>query len=521
MITNLPISIWSRRFFWLVLIFALAIRSAPMAVALAEGEEDGGAPWQAPFVDGDGDPTTDGYRAEQVMVRLAPGTDLAAFNARNGTSLLAEITSRNIYLLQLPSGSDEATSEGVLGDDPDVVWAELNFASQAPEGRPRNFFVTGASDETSYSGQYASDLLGLDAAHACGTGTGVVVAVIDTGVDAAHPALAGRVLGSGWNAFENSPDTSDVGNGVDDDDDGSVDEMTGHGTHVAGVVAQVAPDAAILPIKALDSDGVGDAFFLAEGIYYAIDSGASVINLSLSSTQNTRVVAEAVAAAAASGIVVAAAAGNLDRPQPPEYPAIDANALGIAATDASDLKSAFSNYNSALDISAPGTDIVSTMPGGGYAYWSGTSMATPFVSGAAALVIGAGMGARDQLAQTSVPLDGLNPSYGGLLGAGRIDAAAAVGCGTNATTDANTSNVTTTASGTSEATETTTGTAVIVGTNGDGANCRIDASSEADVITVVPEGTTVDLAGDLVGEWQPITCDDVLGYVHSQYLSYG
>ncbi|MDP9366918.1 MAG: S8 family serine peptidase [Chloroflexota bacterium] len=516
MTTNLSIPASLRPLLFLSLAFALALGSTPVALAFQEGEQDGGNPWQVPFVDSDGDPTTDGYRAEQVIVRLRPGADLATFNARNGTTELAAIPSRSIYLLQLPSGSDEATSEGLLGVDPDVVWAELNFASQAPEGRPRNFFVTGASDETSYTGQYASDLLGLDAAHACGTGSGVVVAVIDTGVDAAHPALAGRVLGSGWNVFENSPDTSDVGNGVDDDDDGSVDEMTGHGTHVSGIIGQVAPDTAILPVKALDSDGVGDAFFLAAGIYYAIDSGASVINLSLSSTQNTRVVAEAVAEAASAGIVVTAAAGNLDRAQPPEYPAVDDNALGVAATDASDLKSAFSNYQGALDISAPGTDIVSAIPGGGYAYWSGTSMATPFVSGAAALVIGAGMGGREQLVQTAAPLDGLNPSYAGLLGAGRVDAAAAVGCGTSATTTETSESTTVT----SETTETTAGTAVIAGTGGDGANCRVEANSEAELITVVPEGTTVDLAGDLVGEWQPITCDASPGYVHSQYLSY-
>ncbi len=365
MTTNLSLPAWLRPLLCLSLALALALGSTPVVLALQENEteEDGDQPWQAEIIDTDGDETTDGYRAEQAIVRLAPGADLAAFNARHETSVLAEITTRNIYLLQLPSGSDEATAEGVLGDDPDIMWSELNFASQVPEGRPGNFFVTGASDEISYTGQYASDLLGLDAAHVCGTGSGVVVAVIDTGVDAAHPALAGRVLG-GWNVFENSPDTSDVGNGVDDDDDGNVDEMTGHGTHVSGIIAQVAPDTAMLPVKALDSDGVGDAFFLATGIYYAIDSGASVINLSLSSTQNTRVVAEAVSEAASAGIAVAAAAGNLGRAQPPEYPAVDDNAIGVAATDASDVKSVFSNYQGALDISAPGTDIVSAIPGG-------------------------------------------------------------------------------------------------------------------------------------------------------------
>jgi thermitase len=517
MMANLFPSWWLRLILTIAFTVALIAPSPLTTFAAQESEVDGASPWQAPIVDNDGDETTDGYRAEQVIVRLVPGVDEAAFNARYGTTILASIPSRNIHLLQLPSGADEVESEGVLGDDPDVVWAELNFASQAPEGRPRNFFVSGWADEASYTGQYASGLLGLDAARACSTGGGVLVAVVDTGIDATHPALSGLV-GSGWNVFVSSADVSDIGNGVDDDGDGSVDEMTGHGTHVAGMIAQVAPGAVILPIKSLDSDGVGDAFFLAAAIYHAIDSGAAVINLSLGSTHSAWVVEEAVAEAVGAGIVVTAAAGNLNRAEPAEYPAAGGNALGVAATDANDLKSDFSNYHPILTISAPGTEIVSAVPGG-YASWSGTSMATPFVSGAAALVLDAysgGVGVRDQLAQTATPIDEVNPGYGGLLGAGRLDVAAAVGCGATSTVpdtseaDANTS----------EMTIESTGSAIVADTDGDGANCRAEASTDAAIIAVLPEGTVVDLAGEPVGEWQPVFCGDSIGYVHTQFLSY-
>lgn len=512
---------------WLRMIFAIAftialIGPSPLMAFTAQEAVEGAPPWQAPIVDNDGDETTDGFRAEQVIVRLVPGADETAFNARYGTTTLASIPSRNIHLLQLPSGADEVESEGVFGDDPDVVWAELNFANQAPEGRPRNFFVSGWADEASYTGQYASGLLGLEAAHACSTGGGVLVAVIDTGVDASHPALSGLV-GSGWNVFEGSADVGDVGNGVDDDGDGLVDEMTGHGTHVAGIIAQVAPGAVLLPIKALDSDGVGDAFFLAAAIYHAIDSAAAVINLSLGSTYSARVVEEAVSEAAGAGTVVTAAAGNQNRSEPPEYPAAGGNALGVAATDANDVKSYFSNYHPSLAISAPGTEIVSTIPGG-YGSWSGTSMATPFVSGASALVLDAysgRVGVWNQLAQTAVPIDEINLGYARLLGAGRLDVAAAVGCGTTSTTT-DTSDTTGT-SDTTETSETTiesTGSAVVVDTDGDGVNCRAEASADAAIIAVLPEDAVVDLAGEPIGEWQPVFCGDSIGYVHTQYLSY-
>ena len=258
------------------------------------------------------------------------------------------------------------------------------------------------------------------------------MAVLDTGVDPTHPDLVGRVV-PGWNALTGGATSDDTGNDRDDDGDDQVDEMTGHGTHVAGIIAQVAPGARIMPVKVLDSDGVGDAFYVAAGVFHALDNGADVINLSLGSTRDTRIVADAVGEAVAGGIVVVAAAGNFDRDQPVEFPAATAGVIGVAATDAGDRTAPFSNYGDHLLVSAPGTDIVSAAPGGGTAVWSGTSMATPFVAGSAALLVAAypdwhvpTVVAR--LALSAAPLDAANPDYAGLLGAGRIDTAAAIGC---------------------------------------------------------------------------------------------
>ncbi len=488
----------------------------------AEGEGTSGEGEEGEFdrsaiVDDDGDPTTDGYRADQAIVRLTAGADIGAYNERHDTRVISAIPARNVYLLQLPAGSDEPTYVGALSANPDTVWAELNFIGQAPEGRPGRFFVSGTPASSDPTAAYAPSLIGVEDAWTCTTGAGVTVAVLDTGVDASHPALAGRVSGGGWNVLENSPGAGDLGNGIDDDGDGYVDEMTGHGTHVSGIVAQAAPDAAILPIKALDSDGVGDAFYLAAGLYYALDNGADVINLSLGSTYDARVVAEATGEVTAAGAVVVAAAGNADRQNPAEYPATGGDALGVASTNGQDLKSGFSNYHPVLTISSPGSDIVSAFPGGGYVSWSGTSMATPWVSGAAALLLGEdpglGMsGVAGRLNAAAVSLNGSNPNYTGLLGAGRLDAGAAVGCGSGGTSS-------TQSTGT-DGGATSTGTATVANTGGVGANCRAAADPAAKVLTVLPEGSEVSLAGDVTGEWQPVTCAGATGYVSTAFLSY-
>ena len=244
-------------------------------------------------------------------------------------------------------------------------------------------------------------------------GAGVTVAVLDTGTKLDHPDLAPNV----WTNFGEVP-----GNGLDDDHNGFVDDVhgvdlttaaaqqrldddSGHGTHVAGIVAAtangtgvvgVAPRARIMTVKVMDAHEVGTTGGVADGIRYAAANGARIINLSLEADADDPRLGDAIAAAGAAGALVVAAAGNHGRDidARPSYPAaIPApNLLAVAATtpqDGRDIAS-FSNYGAlTVQLAAPGDQILSTAPVGGYQHLSGTSMAAPMVSGVAALVASA------------------------------------------------------------------------------------------------------------------------------------
>jgi subtilisin family serine protease len=259
------------------------------------------------------------------------------------------------------------------------------------------------------------------------------VAVVDTGVQLDHPQLEENFEGAPrYDFVEDDRNPTDRAVGLDADGDGIKDEMVGHGTHVAGIVDLVAPAAKIMPLRVLDSEGRGNSFAIAKAVYYAKSNEADVINLSLGSSRRSAVLQGAINDATKGGVLVAAAAGNSDS-SAPHYPAagngLTASADGLAAVTAVDKfqkKSDYANYGSWVDITAPGDGIRSTFPESIYANWSGTSMATPFVSGQAALI----QARYDSLAPSDVekrirasaqPLTLLNPTYVGMLGAGEAN----------------------------------------------------------------------------------------------------
>jgi hypothetical protein len=212
-------------------------------------------------------------------------------------------------------------------------------------------------------------------------GNGVDIYILDTGTDAAHPALGGRVL-TGQSFVDGEPIANADGHG--------------HGTHVAGTAAGnpygIARAATIIPVKVLSNAGWGYWSWVIAGFdWVAAEKAArnrpAVINASLAGGTYAPV-NDAVGRAVAAGVVVAVAAGNANWDACTYSPASAPSAITVGATDSSDVRAGFSNWGSCLDIFAPGVGILSSLPGGSQAAWSGTSMASPHVAGAAALILG-------------------------------------------------------------------------------------------------------------------------------------
>jgi type VII secretion-associated serine protease mycosin len=229
--------------------------------------------------------------------------------------------------------------------------------------------------------QWALDATSFEPSWPTTDGSGAVVAVVDSGVQADHEDLAGSVL-PGWDAIANRS--------------GGTTDPHGHGTHVSGIIAAVtgngrgiagaAPGVQILPVRVLGPTDSGNMSDVVEGIIWAADHGADVINLSLGSSTRSTTEERAIRYAVKKGAVVVASAGNeAQKGNAPIYPAASPGAVAVAATAASGTRASFSNYGSYVDIAAPGSAVYSTVPSG-YASWSGTSMAAPYVSAAAALV---------------------------------------------------------------------------------------------------------------------------------------
>ena len=359
----------------------------------------------------------------QVIVQLQPGVTIDSINQTYGMVTLAELRQgRGVYLLQTPEGTDIESLLDRMGNDPRIVYAEPNLIAEAPEAIRSKDWAWGGQDEQPYGEQYALTSINLATAHSYSTGVNTITAVIDTGVQLNHPALAGHITTVQADFIDGDGSANDEGNGLDDDGDGEVDESTGHGTHVAGIALLVAPDTRIMPVRALDSDGIGDVFAVAEAILFAVEHGANVINLSLGTTGHSDLLEEVIEEAAQSGVLVVAAAGNLGTSQE-VYPAANDCALAVTAIGPTDRRSSFASYGNWVDLAAPGESIYSSFPVDGYAWWSGTSMAAPFVAGQAALLLGyeASLNVFDvaDLIGGTAKLD--NQSGNSLLGAGKID----------------------------------------------------------------------------------------------------
>lgn len=323
----------------------------------------------------------------KVVAKLMPGETWVDFDQAWGTRTERQLAGSGYAVVALPSpGADPWGFVVEMVASPECADAEPLYVTESPESQQGTvpFFEGDATPQT-VQDQEALSRIGVPAAHAVATGAGITVAVLDTGVDATHPDLAGVVSPLGIDFVDGDNEPRDDAVGLDADGDGRLDEAAGHGTHVAGLVHAVAPAATILAIRVLDSEGNGSSATLAEGIRWAAHNGADIINLSLGMYADAHVVKEAIDDAIDLGIAVVAAAGNRGVLDDRHFPSRMSHVICVSATDALDLKASFSNYGENTRISAPGVGLVAPWRDHGYASWSGTSMATPLVAGAAAL----------------------------------------------------------------------------------------------------------------------------------------
>jgi subtilisin family serine protease/uncharacterized protein YhfF len=358
-------------------------------------------------------------------------------------------------------GDATATALAQLRADPRVRYAEPNFVVSADVTPNDPFFsrLWGLNNNGfPVSGRWGMPDADIDAPEAWNVTTGsdaVTVAVIDTGIDYSHPDLSSQM----WiNPGENCPGCRT--DGIDNDGNGYVDDWrgwdfangdnnpmddNGHGTHVAGTIGAAGNNGIgvvgvnwhvrLLPLKFLSADGTGSTADAVSAVLYAADKGATVLNNSWGGDDYSQALADAITVADTHGALFVAAAGNsgTDNDTMPTYPASYAlpNVLTVAATDNSDQLAYFSNVGrKSVDLAAPGLNIYSTWPGGTYQYMSGTSMAAPHVSGAAALAKAAfpsatGVGLKALLLESVDPLSSLSSST---ATGGRLNVNNAVTC---------------------------------------------------------------------------------------------
>jgi len=387
--------------------------------------------------------------SNQIVVQCAYGTDIKKVAAAYGGSILDYIPNTNTWLLS------SSQSPGYLPQG--VIYAEANLNVAASTGT--GWILSTKSAPDWYRLQPSFKLVRAGAVSSISTGRGVVVADINSLVDYSHPSLVGHltagydfVLGRSTTVSLNQSSSSFLDQSsssfLDQSSSSFLDQSTssfldqssanfldqssanfldasnpahGHGTLVAGIVATIAPQAMIMPLRVFDDQGGADVFTISKSIYWAVQHGARVINMSFGTVDYSKTLRNAIDYADHANVVLLASAGN-NNSSVRQYPAAFDKVLAIAATNLSDKKAPFSNYGAHIFVDAPGVNIISSYPGGYYAMVSGTSFSAPIVAAEAALMISVGHDfSESDLENGTVRIDALNPSYTDMLGKGRVN----------------------------------------------------------------------------------------------------
>lgn len=394
-------------------IVAVALFMAPLGpVAATEGEPIAdpvsvAEPTPAPSED----PTLPGAGVPEVPADEVPtlGADLPAEPAAPADEVSAIVRTEDgsVEVLTAPTTAalDKATADDTV------------LAVDRPT---RRYAMAMPSDDAGRDLQWGLSRLQAEDVWQRSRGAGITVAVLDSGVKPAKPDLSGQVA-RGYDAIKAKP--------------GGRKDKYGHGTFIAGMIAGkndgggiagLAPSARILPVKVLDSEGIGDSDDIARGIIWAVDNGADVINMSFGADSPNRVEAEAIDYARGAGVTLVAAGGN-EGVRLVMYPAGYPGVLGVAATDVNNNRASFSNRGPHIDVAAPGQGILSTYNKSPYSWSSGTSMSTAYVSAVAALAMSYSPGAGgepliEQIAATALDVGAAGSDSE--TGAGLVDPAA-------------------------------------------------------------------------------------------------
>ncbi len=362
----------------------------------------------------------------EILVKFRPGlssNSVKAMSAQLGMKSVGSVNRVGVQVMKVSGDTKAAIAK--LQKNGNVLYAEPNYMAYASD-----YAVEMTPNDPKLGEQWAINKVSAPAAWDITTGSEkTLLAIVDTGVDYSHPDLAGRV---------------DKGRDFINNDDDAMDDQ-GHGTHCAGIaaastnnsvgIAGLAPNVKILAVKVLSKDGGGSYESVANGITYAADRGSHVISMSLGGSTPSQAIQDAITYANSKGSLVVVAMGNNGR-ESKSYPAACDGVMAVGATDISDNKASFSQYGSWISVGAPGHNIMSTLPVKAnpigqtmYGSLSGTSMATPYVAGLAALV-------RDQFptltamqvkAKIEKSADDTGTAgFDKLFGHGRINAAAAV-----------------------------------------------------------------------------------------------
>ena len=320
-----------------------------------------------------------------------------------------KIGQSDLHIVDLPGAGSEKAIAKLLSRHPQLKFAEV-------DERVAPHF---AANDPYLGSQWHLSKVGAPAAWDISQGAGITLAILDTGVDGTHPDLAGRMV-AGWNFFDNNSNTSDV---------------YGHGTAVAGTaaattdnsvgVASLAGQAKIMPVRIAGLDGYAYWSTVAQGLTYAADQGARVANISYGVAGSASVQSSAQYMKSKGGLVIVSAGNN----------GIDENIvptttmIAVSATDSADARTSWSSFGSFVAMSAPGAGIYTTVRGGGYGAWNGTSFSSPVTAGVVALVMATNpaldsAGVENILFNTAIDLGaaGRDPFYG----YGRVNAAGAV-----------------------------------------------------------------------------------------------